>query len=231
MARITYGSIITDIKGSLGGTTYQANSSGKIGRSKPYTPVNPSSFQTDRQTMLASLVSKWSLLSAANKGLWNALAAAHQHTDAWGVTKFLSGYQWFLSYNLNCVNSNQAVQLFPQGFVSVAPCSQFTANIYSNYLTINWAAPESFPGSYAFIYATPPLRQNNVNIKKSLFFIKLWDTSTVTYIDVTTWYEAAFGVSLASLVASSNCSIVLRLKNMSEDTGYVSAFTSAVVQL
>ena len=56
MARVEYGAIVTDLTGSIGGTTFQRNSSGAIARSRAYTPVNPSQQQSDGSLCLFSLL-------------------------------------------------------------------------------------------------------------------------------------------------------------------------------
>ena len=89
MARVTYGPLITELAGSIGGVTFQKNSSGNVARLKSKKPLNPTLAQANQQTLLSQLVAYWSTLSQVNKDTWNDLAAAHDHVTPWGETKTL----------------------------------------------------------------------------------------------------------------------------------------------
>jgi len=80
MARITYG-LITDIRGSIGGLTFQKNASGAIVRLKSTRVINPSNLLANQQRLLASIVALWFTLTNDQKNAWNALAAAHPFID------------------------------------------------------------------------------------------------------------------------------------------------------
>lgn len=231
MARVTYGSLITELKGSIGGSTFQQNASGSIVRSRPFTPVNPSALQSAQQLVLIKLVALWGSVSIANKALWAALAVSHDRVNDWGNSVHLSGYQWFLSYNLICASQGIAFQLNPQAFVVADPPSQFTLSADVDGLYIDWAAPESFPGTFSGIFATVPLRQTSIKLRKSTFLINLWATGNTSQIDITAWYESTFNITWADFYTDSQAAIIVRMKNYLEDTGYASPFTSNIIMI
>lgn len=231
MARVLYGPGITEFIGSVGGMTFQKNTSGTIVRLKPSTPVNPSLQQSERQLALIQLVAMWGTLSLANKNLWNALAAAHSKINDWGNFTRISGYQWFLSYNLNAYTQGDSPWLFPDAYLLAPPVPQFTLSASALYLKINWTVPVSFPGYYAGIYATTPMRQTSIKLRKATFLILVWHTTNVSSIDITALYEAYFNIVWADFYATSQCAIIVRMKNFLEDTGYASSFTSNIIQI
>jgi hypothetical protein len=231
MARVTYGALVTDLAGSIAGTTFQKNSSGAIARARAYTPVNPSIQQSDRQLALIQLVAKWATLTTTQKGLWNALAAAHNKINNWGHYTKLSGYQWFISYNLNAFTQDQGPWLTPEAYVLVDPVPAFTLYADADEFLIDFGAPVPFPGTYAGIYATVPMRQTSIKLRKSTFLLTCWATTNTQYIDITALYEALFNISWADFYTSAECAIIVRMKNFQEDSGYASPFTSALIQL
>lgn len=231
MARVTYGALVTDLAGSIAGTTFQKNTSGAIARSRAYTPVNPSVQQSVRQLALIQFVALWSTLTVTQKGLWNSLAAAHNKINDWGSYIKLSGYQWFISYNLNAFTQDQGPWLTPDAYILVDPVPAFTLFTDADEFLINFGAPVSFPGTYAGIYATVPLKQSNIKLRKSTFLLTCWLTGTTQYIDITALYEALFNITWSTFFASSECAIIVRMKNFAEDTGYASPFTSALIQI
>jgi hypothetical protein len=231
MARVTYGALVTDLKGSIGGTTFQQNASGSIARSRAYTPVNPSSKQSARQLILTQLVALWSTLTVAQQNAWNALAAAHYKINDWGSNTRVTGYQWFLSYNLNAYTQGDPAWLTPDAYTLVDPVPAFTLAIDATHFYINFAAPAAFPGTYAGIYCTVPLRQTSIQLRKSTFLIWLWPTSNTSQIDITSHFASYFNITWANFWNTAKCALIVRMKNFQEDSGFASPFTSALIKI
>lgn len=124
MARIIYGPIITDIKGSIGGMTFQKNGSGTIARLKPRKVMTNTQKQRDQQPRLKEVQRNWNELSLVNKVLWNDFAAINNKIGLDGQEKKLTGYQWFLSINENRL-------LFDDSILSVPPIYEIVNPINS----------------------------------------------------------------------------------------------------
>jgi len=231
MATVTYGALVTELTGSIAGTTFQQNASGGIARSRPYTPVNPSAEQSERQLAMFRLVAYWPTLSIANRTLWNNLAAAHNKINDWGNYKKLSGYQWMISYNLIAFTQQQAPWPYPQAYTLVDPVPAFTLSADATKFDIDFAVPASFPGTYAGIYVTAPMRLSSLKLRKSTFLLWLWPTYNTSVIHIKDLYQAFFNLTWADFYAASQCFIIVRMKNFAEDTGYGSPFTSALIKI
>jgi len=172
MARVTYGSGITELAGSIGGVTYQKNASGNIAKLRSNPIVNPTSRQAVYQNNMAKLVAYWPTLSQANKDVWNDLAAAHLHTTPWGNEKALSGYQWFMSINLYRLLGNWIPLDIPIEWVTYNPPNAFTLTPTADTLKIIWD-PAYNPTLHLLIYLSLPLRQSSLKLRRSLFFVIL----------------------------------------------------------
>lgn len=70
MARIQTGSIITDISGSIGGTTFQRGTHGLIAKNKSHPPNFNSSAQNYCRNLMAQLQTYWQALSVAQRSAW-----------------------------------------------------------------------------------------------------------------------------------------------------------------
>ena len=100
MALVRFGGGITQLSGSIGGTTFARNRSGNYARSRT-TPVNPSSSrQQDIRTIIANLSEEWNdTLSAAQRLAWNDYAANVAMTNRLGETIHTTGFNHFVRSN------------------------------------------------------------------------------------------------------------------------------------
>ena len=230
MARVTYGSGVTELAGSIGGVTYQKNASGNIAKLRSNPTVNPTALQANYQTLFAQFVAYWPTLSQANKDLWDALAAAHDHTTPWGETKTLSGYQWFLRCNLIRYRYYGTVLETPYSWLVASPPDQFTIETSATYIRAAWATP--YDGATLLGYISLPLKQSSLKLRRSLFYVKLYFSApSISNWDFTSEFEALANVTWVDFYASANCNIIIRILNSSIIRGYTSAFTSAIVKI
>ena len=231
MARVTYGESITEYAGSIGGVTFLRNASGPIAKLRSNPPVNPSPYQSPNQTNMAKLVAYWPTLSQANKDTWNALAAAHNHTTPWGETKTLSGFQWFLSINLNNLYQGFVIKPVAPEWTAPPPPDQFTIETSSTYIRVAW--DPAYDATLTLLaYASLPLRQSSIKLRRSLFFLNYYyHPPALSNWDLTSEIESLFNVTWSTFYASANCSIIIRLIHHWLSYGYSSAFTSAIVKI
>jgi len=231
MARVTYGALITDLAGSIGGVTFQKNSSGSIAKLRNKTPLNPSLAQSDQQVTLASLVAMWPTLSQAYQDNWAALAAAHTHFNAWGDEKTLNGFQWFMSCNLNLISAGWDPIEDAPAYASISPPNDFTLSADSDDFDIDIALGWNPGDDKILIYATPPLRQTSLKLRRSLFLLDSYTGGNITNRDIRVKYEAMFNLTWADFYASAACNIIVRAKQVEEDTGMASYFNSAILKI
>lgn len=224
MARVTYGSEITELTGSIGGTTFQRNFSGNIVRSKPNKIINPSNLLGNKQLFLSSLVTYWNQLTSIQKSGWNDLAAAHDHTDPWGNIRTISGYQWFLSNNLNLAVINAGRIDDAPSYLLPDPPPNYALLFQTTELLI--AFTESYdPDPYVLvIYATPPVRTTSSKSRIATFIVDVGSTPTGANLDIASQYEAKFGYTLAQLLTYEYFSIVTRLCVIDPATGFRSTY-------
>lgn len=231
MARVTYGALVTNLTGSIGGVTFQHNSSGAIARLRSKQSLNPSLKQSDQQVLVAQLVSIWPTLSDADKITWHDLAAAHNHTSPWGVAKILNGFQWFMSCNLNNLSCGYPVITTAPAYASISPPNVFTLAADEDDFDINIAAGWNPGTSMILIYATPPLRQSTIKLRRSLFLLDSYTGGNINNRDIRVVYEALFNLTWSTFYTTAECNIIIRVKQVQHDTGMSSSFQSALLNI
>jgi hypothetical protein len=231
MARVTYGVMITELAGSIGGVTFQKNSSGSIARLKPRMPVNPSQLQSDEENALGQLVTLWPTLSAAEKTSWDDLAAAHNKFTPWGEEKTLNGFQWFMSCNRYLVLAGDSILETAPAYASVTPPTAFTLTADADSLDLVWAAPFSVIPDHLFIYLTLPIRHASLKLRRSMYLVDVNDTLNAASLDITTLFETLTNLDWATFYAASEANIIARLITVEADTGMASQFTASLVKI
>ena len=82
MATLTYGPIVANARGSIGGTSFGQSTAGHTGRAKAHPPKPSLSTQIKNKSVLAYAAAKWALLPAATRSDWAVYAATLTFTDS-----------------------------------------------------------------------------------------------------------------------------------------------------
>lgn len=99
MARITPGVLITDIRGKVGGSVFQKNSSGLILRNSTRNVDVVNSKTSARRASMQSVQVGWRTITAAQRTQWNAWSAFNPIVQQNNAGKFLSGHQCYVQIN------------------------------------------------------------------------------------------------------------------------------------
>ena len=231
MARVTYGPLVTELSGKLGGVTFQRNASGPIARLTPNPVVNPSPRQAPYENNFAILVAYWPTLSDSAKNSWRTFAALHDHTTPWGEIKTLNGFQWFMSVNLIRLLMDNAIITSAPTWFSMPPPQQFTLQASATFLRLYWS-PAYDPAYHLLIYLTLPLRQSSDKLRRSHFYVMERNPGPpITTLDLTSRFESLANVTWADFYASADASIICRVKQVYENRGLASSYTSDIVKV
>lgn len=186
MAVIKLGSIITDIAGSIGGTTFRRTSTGHAVYNKQGRQVKSAFAAASRKNDLGNIFANWYLLSESEKNQWNTNASKYPLKDKFGYTKYLTGRQLYTKLN---------AQLLPAGkksnpidfdvYVELAPVNINSFQISESSLNIYVGGSFSEQTIYISMYQ---LRKRG-RVKPHAHFkrtaVKV--TSSDSVLDI--WYE------------------------------------------
>lgn len=100
-ALILFGGGVSELRGSIGGTTFSRNSSGAYARNRTK-PVNPNTTkQSNMRALFATIAQSWRTLTNSQRITWNSLAPTFPRVNRLGQTVPLTGFQLFQKCNTN----------------------------------------------------------------------------------------------------------------------------------
>lgn len=164
---------MTEFIGSIGGNTYQSNGSGFIVRQKPKIKLSRTANQVTQINNFVTLSQLYRNLSNANKVLWNSFAVANPFTDLWGVTKTISGINYYCMVNhySNLVGSGTFDS--PPVYVTPVIGNGILLTIDAVNLNISAAAGFGLVSQKCLIFATSPFNNIAVNPRKLVRLISV----------------------------------------------------------
>lgn len=110
MAVIQTGSIVDDIRGSVGAETYGRNQGGLYVRTRTG-PAGPPSADQDKSTAAITALSQyWSAtLTDQQRDDWRKYAHQHPRPNRWGTLTITNGYNRFIAHNARIYRITTAV--------------------------------------------------------------------------------------------------------------------------
>ena len=99
MARIIYSGLVTSIKGSVGGTTFQSNAYGNTVKNKANMIIPNSVSQELRKLIFSKATKGWSSLTSVQRSNWETYAAAFPQFAKNNPSAVLSGFSVFVKWH------------------------------------------------------------------------------------------------------------------------------------
>lgn len=99
MANIKLGAIITDIAGSVGGTTFRRTPNGIIIYNKQGTQIKSAFAKNSVKNKLGAILGAWNNLGETEKNFWIDKATLYTFPDKFGTLKNLTGRQFYTKLN------------------------------------------------------------------------------------------------------------------------------------
>jgi hypothetical protein len=192
MARVTYGSIVTEINGSLGGHTYQRNRFGHTAKNKPLQPRPNNNFQQSMQQFMGLVTQTWKELGEAVQTNWKSYASTYPQFNP-NSTVALNGFQVFCRFNLFQLSCGRGMLT---GIISIPPVtSPYSPAILSDNLDVFQVNPQPttvISGHVLAIYVSQAMSNVSApsNFKKR-FMSTASPTNALT--DVSGMYIAKYG--------------------------------------
>jgi hypothetical protein len=208
MAKIRFGEIVADARGSIDGITYSRNRFGAYARNR-VAPTNPNtSFQTVARENLAFLASRWRSITQVQRDAWSAIGSQIQKTDSLGQVYDLTGIQAYESINgvrfaigSALVDDAPALDAIPQ-----VDTLGLTATITGSVLSLAYTSANDVAAQQWLVYATRGLSAGKNFFRGSdykLFFTFVG--ATASPVNIFASYTARFG----ALVLGTKISLLL----------------------
>lgn len=154
MASIKLGAIITDIAGSIGGTTFRRTPRGIIAYNKQGTQIKSAFAPNSVKAQLGNIFKSWGLLSPSEKEFWAEQALLFQFPNKFGQLVNLTGRQFFTKLNAQLIPVNLNVTagtynpLIELGYPSSVNQDWLGGNVIINFsmeMASTWAVVECYP--------------------------------------------------------------------------------------
>ena len=219
MAKVQYGAMVTALRGSIGGFTFQTNRSGNIVRLRPKGRQSPSTKQAQSLGFNMQLVSAFSELTPAQKLDWDAFAIANTHEDRFGTVRTLTGQNWFISINRNRLILSEGILNSPPIVLLPDGNANFTLDIDDTKIEVIKSAPISPVDTAYKIFATPPLGRSTTSLQSSLRFITVMDVPPFAPLDISPDWATVFGCPWPPSSVANRFTIGVQLQPVRISTG------------
>jgi len=227
---IQTGSIVSDIRGSVGNETFARNQGGLYVRARAGPAGEPSANQIAIHESVTALSQVWSgTLTEAQRETWRTYAAQFPRRNQWGETSLKNGYTRFIAVNfphhvaadgIGFASAPTAPPLGPTNF-------SFTATTTPDTFTIPIPLlPAANPDNDLWIFTYVGAEQNQgVSFYRHPF--QLLDVTTKTK---TAWTAVALTIVVDPPAYTTAKKIWLRLRVQDSATGSLSttAYASAI---
>lgn len=195
MARIIYSGLVTEIKGSVGGTTFQSNAYGYTVKNKANIVRPNSVLQNQRKLYLSVASQKWKGLSSAQRADWVAWAAANPQYAKNNPGAVLSAFavfvKWHVQYYIG-TGDVSFLQTTPSYSFGVIDAPSFSLDSTAGVLLLKPDFSLEQDLLYLNIFMSQPI-QTTVNFigSRIRFIIQVTDENSNT--DITNEYTAQYG--------------------------------------
>ena len=209
MARIIYSGLVTEIAGSIGGTTFQRNAYGFTIKNKPNMVNAKKPLQNTRKTSFASTSQKWRGLTQTQRDLWIALSLSQPVPSRLNPNSNLNGFNLFCRYhNFLALVDDVATLTNPSGvFASLSG--------YSNTLRFLGPAFQWFPQGviagvdwYYTVFLTNRMGAGQIFVQETPIYMTFHIGTLNVPVNLNTVFPNQFGV-LPSVGDRLGCRVVM----------------------
>jgi hypothetical protein len=201
MALIRFSDVVSEARGSIGGTTFSRNRAGAIAR-KRTKPVNTqTTFRDAVRALFGSISQQWRELTPAQRDNWDTMAPEYQAINALGENFTYTGSQLFqkLNSSLQLAGLAGITAVSAPQEVNANPTTGFDADINGPAFDVELSA--AIPvGSHLVVEATPLISAGIKNVANKFKQIKVMDTADGASLDVNADYIARYGQGIAGMV-------------------------------
>ena len=201
MATGKYGTIITDMKGSIGGTTFKGTRAGAVVQNKitsnssakfgGKSQINNNNQLITSQLNFGTNLVNWNSLSDVDRQTWVTGAVNFPFVNKFGVSYTPSAFQLFMSCNQNLLAVQSANIATCPPPTTASTCPAYVVSSGGGFIfNITGASLTNYSQT---LYATAPM-SNGRNFQPSLLkAISIFPSSTTFPTAVDNAYQSVFG--------------------------------------
>lgn len=233
MAKIKFGAIVTDVRGSIDSVTYARSRYGAYARKK-VTPVDTNTNrQADVRSIFGAASSSFRSLGESVIAAWNAVAPEYSRTNIFGDNLPLSGQTLYTKLKTQLVNLGKTTDPSPINPVTVPACvlDQVVADVSDGTIEII-SLPATGAGQVIAIYASAPVSPGRSFFSRSqMRLIGVKDVSLAAAdLDITSMYTSVFGNVLTAAFVGQKFRTEAKYVNLANgQAGVVSSYDTIII--
>ena len=219
MALVTMGALVTDLKGSIGGSTFQHTGAGLIVRNKPIGRKSGTHSQSVIRQFPNTYTQAWRNLTMAQKLAWAAFAAVNLKKNRYGESKTISGFAWFESINYNFTRIGAVNVLIPPIYTAPPAVDVFTVLMTSTKIQYSWLlapAPANTRMLYWATYFISGVSQKNRSVYR---YIQTTVPGGFTTLNIAANWTVVFGDPFAGRSVGTKVNLMLGMEYVDSRSG------------
>jgi hypothetical protein len=193
MARIKYGSLVSDISGSIGSATFQKSLYGSTLRNKPIPRNSHTNSQYNIRGIMKILHEAWRNLTDAQRRQWNQFIAYSSAKIQRDKNVLMTGHALFIQYNMLRQLTGLAVMTTPAYTPLVGIFDSVQLGIEGDG-SLTLVLEDEMPGTQTFgvIKLSAPRNPSIAFSPEGLRYLKV-NSAVETNFNITALYTAIFG--------------------------------------
>lgn len=200
-----------ELKGSIGGNTFQRNRSGQIVRARPRVGKKSTAKQNTAHADIAFWNYMWQQIGETSRGNWNTYATIWTKGNRFGVTKYLTGANWFMSCNAIGALITGTYYSDPQPHTLPADAPAYTVYMSSDKLFITIDPAFDYTNNALGLYVTIPTSRSSNSIQRIRKFAGAFQSDPGTLFEITSIWESATGLDFNATAGFPTANIFFSL--------------------
>jgi hypothetical protein len=221
MARIVY--TLGELKGSVGGLTFQNNKSGHIVRQRPQVKKSSTFKQQRAHASHAGLLEQWQSLTSGQKDAWNTFATTYPKTNKFGEDKTLTGSNFFLSCNYMRLAISQSLLSDPPEHLLPGEPPTFNILLEQNKIEVERTGAINYTNDALIYWISLPTRRQTTSINQIRKWVAIVGSEPGNPYDLTDAWEEATGLVWNPTVNFPNSNIFVCVQTVRKASGITSA--------
>ena len=172
MATFKLGAIVTDIVGSIGGTTFKRGANSLVMMNKNFGPSKNKLYKNKQLNVLGNIFREYTYLSDEDKATWVTAASEFQFPDKFGDLKYLTPRQLYIKTNGQLINAD--IQITDAtgmtSYIAPATVTAVTFNTSNNHYYIYIDANSTISNWYVTVEVSPNILPAPTYISRPVLF-------------------------------------------------------------
>jgi hypothetical protein len=198
MARVEFSSVVTSIRGKVGGSVFQRNRSGYSLKNKSTNVDSASIKQIASRGYVSQVQTAWRSLSDSGRNEWDIFANFKPVKNRNNSNVNLSGYQLFLKYNLIRLQAGYTIltSITYSQITNLDVAVSFLVDSITDFVAF---VDLNFDSNYGCLLMTSSPRNYSYPVKARSYKVLIPDYITNNTLHITQVFLDTFGVLPANL--------------------------------